>query len=358
MSTTPLRRASPLLLLLALAAPLAAQAPVNDRPNPYTTIAGWAKLPEGRTWGSTSAVAIDKDGVSVWVAERCGQNSCVGSDLDPILLFDANGNLVRSFGKGMVNWPHGITMDHEGNVWVVDGRDNRPSTPRGAPPGTPAPPAPARVFGHQVLKFSPTGQLLMALGTDGGAREPGHFWQPNAVLVAPNGDIFVVEGHSSAAGANARLLKFDKTGKLLKSLGGVKGTGRDEFDQPHALAMDSRGRLFVGDRSNNRILIYDQELNQLDSWTQFSRASGIFIDASDVIYVADSESGSIEPARPEWKRGIRIGNALTGEVTAFIPDPDENARGTSAAEGVAVDRNGVIYGAEVGPRALKRYVKQ
>lgn len=348
-----------LLTAVALGAavgPLAAQEPVNDRPNPYRTIEGWAKLPEGRTWGSTSAVAIAHDGVSVWVGERCAANLCTGSDLDPILLFDAEGNLVRSFGKGLINWPHGMTVDHEGNVWVTDGRDNRPAPPRGAPAGTPTPPAPANISGHQVLKFSPTGELLMTLGAPGGAREPGHFWQPNAVLVTRMGDIFVAEGHSSAATANARVLKFDRNGKFVMAFG-KKGTGIGEFDQPHALAMDSRGRLFVGDRSNDRIQIFDQNGRYLETWTQFSRASGIFIDADDMIYVADSESGSIAPERPEWKRGIRIGNARTGEVTAFIPDPVEQTRNTSAAEGVAVDKHGVIYGAEVGPRALKRYVR-
>jgi hypothetical protein len=163
--------AAALLLIagpLAWRAPLAAQEPVNDRPNPYRTIEGWAKLPEGRTWGSTSAVAIDRDGESVWVGERCGANLCTGSDLDPILLFNAQGDLVRSFGKGLVNWPHGMFVDHEGNVWVTDGRDDRRAPPRGAVPGTPTPPVPATVTGHQVLKFSPTGELLMALGTPGG----------------------------------------------------------------------------------------------------------------------------------------------------------------------------------------------
>ncbi len=354
--------------LLALAASaLAAQAtiaPVNDRPNPYTTVEGWAKMPAGRTWGSTSAVAIDRDGQSVWVAERCGQNSCVGSDLDPVLLFDKDGNLVRSFGKGMINWPHGIHVDRDGNVWVVDGRDNRPPPARPATGGTPAtapaspPPAqPERVFGHQVIKFSPTGQVLLRLGTDGGAREPGYFFQPNAVYVAPNGDIFVVEGHASGPDANARVLKFDRTGRFLMTWG-KKGTGPGEFDQPHALAMDSQGRLFVADRTNNRIQIFTQDGKLLDTWFQFSRASGLFIDAQDNLYVADSESGSIEPKRPEWQRGIRIGSARTGEVTAFIPDPVATTRNTSAAEGVAVDRNGTIYGAEVGPRALKRYEKK
>ena len=346
------------LLLAALVAPATAfaqattSAPVNDRPNPYRTVEGWAKLPTGRTWGSTSAVAIDKDGIRVWVAERCGQNSCVGSNLDPVMLFDANGNLVRSFGKGMVNWPHGIHVDRQGNVWIVDGRDNKPAAPRDSTAG-----APARVFGHQVLKFSPTGELLMRLGTDGGARAPGFFFQPNAVLVAPNGDIFVAEGHASGPDANARILKFDARGTLLTSWG-RKGTGPSEFDQPHALAMDSRGRLFVADRGNDRLQIFSQAGKLLDTWFQFSRASGIAIDRNDVMYVADSESGSIDTTRTAWRRGIRIGNARTGAVTAFIPDPVTVSRNTSAAEGIAVDARGVIYGAEVGPRALKRYERK
>lgn len=336
--------------------PNAPDAPVNDRPNPYRTVEGWAKLPDGRTWGSTSAVAIDKDGVSVWVAERCAANLCVGSDLDPILKFDSTGKLVKSFGRGLIAWPHGMTVDHEGNIWVTDARDNLAALRAAAGEGNPI--DSTKLYGHQILKFSPEGELLMTLGARGGAREPGFFWQPNAVLVAPNGDIWVAEGHSSAAGAAARVLKFDRTGKLLLTLGSVKGTAVGEFDQPHALAMDSRGRLFVADRSNNRLFIYDQQGRLLDTWYQFSRISGLFIDANDVLYAADSESGSIAPTRPEWKRGIRIGNALTGEVTAFIPDPVEQTRNTSAAEGVAVDRNGVIYGAEVGPRALKRYERR
>jgi DNA-binding beta-propeller fold protein YncE len=340
-------------LASSVGAQAAAPAPVNDRPNPYRTVEGWAKMPAGRVWGATSAVAIDRDGVSVWVGERCGANDCAASDLDPILKFDAQGNLVRSFGRGLVAWPHGMTVDRDGNIWVTDARDNRAALRAAAGEGGTV--DSARIIGHQVMKFSPAGELLMTLGSKGGGREPGYFWQPNAVLVAPNGDIWVAEGHSSRPGSNARLLKFDRTGRLLLSLGSVVGNGDGVFDQPHALAMDSQGRLFVGDRSNDRILILDQNGRLLDTWYQFSRASGIYIDAQDVIYVADSESGSIAPGRPQWQRGIRIGNARTGEVTAFIPDPVRETRNTSAAEGVAVDRNGVIYGAEVGPRALKRY---
>jgi sugar lactone lactonase YvrE len=345
-------------------------APVNDLPNPYTTIEGWAKMPPGRTWGSTSAVAIDNDGTSVWVAERCGANNCVNSPLPPVLHFDANGNLLQSFGAGMILSPHGILMDRDGNVWVIDcactiGGGRRAAAPGAAPPGAPMPVAPVpppAPKGHQIFKFRPDGTLLLTLGTAGGAREPDFFFQPNAMAFAPDGSIFISEGHSSSPGSTARVMKFSKEGKLVRSFGKL-GTGPDEFDQPHTLAFDSRGRLFVGDRDNNRIQIFDQDFKLLDTWTQFSRPSGIVIDAHDVIYVGDSESESISRGNgmhghEGWKRGIRIGSARDGSVVAFIPDPVETTTGTSAAEGIAVDKNGVIYGAEVGPKDLKRYVKK
>ena len=338
--------------------------PTNDAPNPYRTVEGWAKLPAGRVWGATSGVDVDRDGTSIWVAERCGANSCASSTLDPVLEFDASGNLVAHFGGGLMAAPHGIFVDRDDNIWVTDcsctggggrrggGGAGADSAGRGA---TTPPAGPAK--GHQIFEFSPRGKLLRTLGTPGGARDPGYFFQPNDVLVAPNGDIFVAEGHSSAPGSVARLLKFSKDGTLIKAWGTL-GSGPDDFNQPHALAMDSRGRLFVGDRGNNRIKILDQDGKLLDTWYQFSRPSGIFIDANDDIYVADSESGSVDRARTDWKRGIRIGSVKDGKVRAFIPDPAIDPPTTSAAEGVAVDAHGNIYGAEVGPRALKRYEKR
>jgi len=355
-----------LMTLSVTATSLHAQAtmpPTNDAPNPYQKITDWAKMPEGRAWGSTSAVAIDKDGVSVWVAERCGTNSCVGSNLDPVLKFDSTGKVVAHFGAGLILAPHGIFVDRDNNVWVVDcactgGRG------RGAPPPTDSTPK-----GHQIFKFSPTGKLLMTLGKPGGGRDTAFFFQPNAVLVAPNGDIFVAEGHSSSPGSTARLFKFSKDGKLIKTWGKLgNGDAPDDYDQPHALAMDSRGRLFVGDRGNNRIKILDQDGKLLDTWYQFSRPSGVFIDAQDNIYVADSESQSVGSGKGRaWKRGIRIGSAKDGSIRAFIPDPVDVATNTSSAEGVTADSRGVVYGAEVGPttygpdappHSLKRYVKR
>ena len=344
--------------------------PINDLPNPYATIDGWAKLPSGRTWGSTSSVDIDKDGVSVWVGERCGANSCwdaakgVMSPLPPVLKFDLAGGLVASFGAGMVVFPHGIHVDRDGNVWIADGQDNMPRPARGAAPGTPLPPPPAKPVGHQVIKFSPDGKVLMTLGKAGvRGNPPEAFTEPNDVITAPNGDIFVSEGHGgqnlqAPPDTVARISKFDRNGKFIKSwgkLGGAPG----EFRTPHALAFDSRGRLFVADRGNLRIQVFDQDGKFLEQTTAFSRLSGIYIDKNDMLYGADSESA--KGTNAGWRRGIRVGSAKDLKPTAFIPDPGstvETATGTSAAEGVAVDSQGNIYGAEVGPRKLTRYAKK
>ncbi len=341
-------------------------APTNDAPNPYRTILGWGQLPAGRKWGSTSAVEIAKDGKSIWVAERCGANSCLDRatgeilNIPVILKFDTDGKLLTSFGAGMFIAPHGIYVDKQGNVWVTDYQDDAPlparrpaGSPRPPPPSGPIGPRPGATRGHQVYKFSPDGKLLMTLGKKGGAAEPDYFYAPNDVVVAPNGDIFVSEGHGAG---NDRILKFTKDGTFLKSWG-KRGTGPGEFDQPHALAFDSKGRLFVGDRNNNRIQIFDQDGRFLAEMKQFSRPSGIFIDRHDIIYVADSESMSVSRNHDGWKRGIRMGSLKDGKVIAFIPDPVEDAKGTSAAEGVAVDAQGNIYGAEVGPKGIKKYVK-
>jgi sugar lactone lactonase YvrE len=341
-------------IVLAIAGLLGATALAVAQPNPYRTIEGWAKMPEGRTWGATSAVDVDKDGRSNWVAERCGANSCLGSDLPVVLRFDETGKLVRSFGGGLMIFPHGIHVDRDGNVWVTDGQDNKPRRARGAPPDAPLPPPPAALAGHQVFKFSPDGKRLMTLGTAGGGTGADGFFQPNDVATAPNGNIYVAEGHG---GDTARIVVFDRNGKYLREFG-RKGTGQGEFDQPHGLAFDSKGRLFVADRSNNRIQILDAEGRFIEEWHQFSRPSGIYIDSNDMIYVADSESGSVGNGKGRTeKRGIRVGSIKDGKVIALIPDPNEKATNTSAAEGVAADAAGNIYGAEVGPRALKKYAK-
>jgi DNA-binding beta-propeller fold protein YncE len=325
---------------MMLVAAVAALAALQD--NPYEIVDGWARMPEGRAWGSLSAVDVDPDGVSIWVAERCGGNNCAGSKLPTVLKFDPSGKLVRSFGGGMFTFPHGMSVDREGNVWVTDG----------IPPERAGPPEPGK--GHIVVKFSPEGKVLLTLGKAG---TPGSgndtFNQPSDVVVGANGDIFVADGHGGTT--NARIVKFNRDGRFIKSWG-KRGSGPGEFDAPHAIAIDSRGRIFVADRGNNRIQIFDQEGTFVEEWRQFSRPSGIFFDGSDRIYVADSESNAAR--HPKGKRGIYVGNARDGKVTAFIPDPERDPDNslTSGAEGVAADSKGNIYGAEVGPKRLRKYV--
>ena len=190
---------------------------------------------------------------------------------------------------------------------------------------------------------------------------PDTFSAPSDVVVGANGDIFVADGH--AEGTNERIVKFDRNGRFLMQWGrpgtGAPGTG--EFSSLHALAIDSRGRLFIGDRDNNRIQIYTQEGKYLDSWSQFGRPSGIHIDRHDNLYVADSESETGPEGsknNPGWKRGIRVGSARDGSVQFFIPDPVVVSVRASSAEGVAADGDGIIYGAQVRPPHVMRYVRK
>jgi sugar lactone lactonase YvrE len=314
---------------------LAWAAAPNSEPNPYRTVEDWAKLPKGMHFGQVINVYPDIDGKSIWVFHRASPH---------ILKFDENGNLVKSFGEKFAQ-AHGFCIDKQGNVWATDAaaRDG---------------------IGQQVFKFSPDGKILLTLGTAGVAGDSETtFNGVSSVAIAPNGDIFVSDGH-----VNNRIMKFSPDGKFIKQWG-KKGSGHGEFNVPHSLAFDSQGRLFVADRSNIRIQIFDQEGNFLDEWKQFSSPSGIFITPNDTMLVADSDSTTTR--HPGWMRGIRIGSAKTGKVDYFIPDTeawpdsDEPFEGShirrsvsSGPEGNAMDAAGNVYGAEVGTMRLMRYVRK
>lgn len=316
--------------------------------NPYRTVAPWAKLPEGRDMGAVGDVTMDPDGMHLWAIIRCDASEperfgdeCLDSDLDPVLKFDLDGNMVRSFGGGMFVWPHGLDVDSDGNVWVTDAvADKRKG--EGA-------------RGHQVIKFSPEGEVLMVLGTPGerGAG-PDRFDRPSDVVVAANGDIFVADGHSR--NGNNRVVKFSSDGTYLKEWGST-GYAPGEFRQLHAIAIDKRGRIFVADRQNNRIQIFDHEGAFIAQWTQFGRPSGIYFDEHDTIYVADSESDDVQ--NPGWEMGIRVGDALSGWVRYFVllPAGDPRVQKGNGAEFVAVDREGNLYGGEPSTRKLQKYVR-
>ena len=232
----------------------------------------------------------------------------------------------------MFVFPHGATVDRDGNLWVTDARGENGK-------------------GHQVFKFSPEGKVLMTLGQRraSAARAPTCSISRPTCVVAPNGDIFVTDSHRN--GKNNRVVRFTKDGTFVKEWG-RKGSGRGELSEPHTIAMDSRGRLFVGDRENNRIQIFDQDGGYLAEWRQFGRPSGIAItqrrhDLRRRLGVGPRHRRA-RAARAS-RKGIRIGSAKDGTVTAFIEDMESTTPDHSGAEGVGVDAQGNVYGARRPP---------
>ncbi len=326
-------------------------------PNPAPNVTtNWGELPAGREWGSTAGIDIDPTDGHIWAYERCGAGTfgggvpinCDSNPVDPVFKFNRHtGEVMANFGGGLMMTPHGIHADAEGNVWVTDFAGNEAGTK-----------------GHQVHKFSPDGELLMSLGTPGQTGSDGaHFNQPNDVIVGPDGSIYVADGHSGQgmvsfraidegreSGQTARILKFSPDGRFIKQWGQL-GVRHGEFRTPHALEFDSRGRLWVADRGNHRLELFDQDGNYLESRYTYGRISGIFITDDDMVYAIDSESGPTNHVN--WRNGVRIGHIDEDRITAFIPPferPDRVYQGT-AGEGVAVDADGNVYAAE-GPNSL------
>jgi sugar lactone lactonase YvrE len=237
-------------------------------------------------------------------------------------------------------------VDRDGNVWATDAAAED-AVATAAKAGVKA--------GHVVRKFSPDGKVLMTLGEPGVAgNDEYHFRSPAGVVTAPNGDIFVADGH----GSNNRIVKYSKDGKFIKAWGKT-GYAPGEFRTAHCIGMDKRGRLFVCDRANTRIQIFDQEGKHLATWHQFGMPSGLAFSANDedLIYVFDSESDNVD--NPGFEQGIRIGDALNGWVKYFILDPGGNPGTTtgSGAEFGTVDKFGNVFAGEPRPRVLRKYVK-
>lgn len=327
-------RAFPLFLITAAVVPFQDLRRDRARPQPYRLEENVLRLAEGRWWGVVGGLAIDVDGRSIWVAERCGGDRCRDSRLNPVLKFNDRGTLVGRFGEQLFDRPHGLHVDAAGNIWVTD---------VGGPAGAPE----RSRLGHVVRKFSPDGRLLLTLGRSG-VRGDGHgevLAQPSAVVTGPRGEVFVADGSEDdlTGGSRppvARIVKYGPDGTLGSSWGRV-GSGPGEFRDPHALALDSRGRLFVADRGNDRIQLFDVNGQFLGAWRGFGRPSDLVIDRADHLYVA-----SDGPPAP----GIYVAQARDGRRVAFIPQP---------AHRIAVDARGRLYAAahEPDPLGPKRLVR-
>lgn len=313
--------------------------------NPYHAVHGWEKMPNGWKLGVPSGIFPDPDGRHIWMLSRCGENHCANSDQDAIFKFDLDGNVVKSLGARLFSFPHGFFLDQEGFLWVTEGA---PAGDRREVEGL------KRGLGHQVFKLDQNGEVVMTLGEAGvSGYGPKHFNGPAGVLVAPNGEIWVTDGHR---GGNNRIVKFSSDGQFLLEVGGgveAKSGDPGKFNDPHDIAMDSQGRIIVADRGNNRIQIFDQEGNLLAVWTQFGRPSTVFVDNKGIIYAGDGMSN--DQWNPGWERGIRMGDVETGWVMAFIPD-SEAPTGTGV-EFLGVDFQGNIYAGEVGRQRLVKYVR-
>jgi NHL repeat-containing protein len=327
-------------------------------PNPAPKVTrNWGELPAGRKWGTSAGLDVDPIDGHIWGYERCGAGTLGGAQgggvtcetnvVDPVFKFDRNtGKVLANFGKGVMVTPHGIHVDRQGNVWIADFAGNQAGTK-----------------GHQVHKFSPKGEKLMSLGMAGkpGSAD-GQFNQPNDVVVGPDGSIYVSDGHDAQGmttaqaideglkrGATSRISKFTPDGKFIKSWGKI-GVRHGEFRTPHAMVFDPRGRLWVADRGNHRLEIFDKDGNYLESRYLYGRISGFFIKGT-MMYAIDSESGPLN--HPNWRNGVRIGPLDEDRITAFIPpfEREDRVYQGTAGEGVAVDADGNVYAAE-GPNSL------
>ncbi|MDE0393776.1 MAG: hypothetical protein OYK82_03255 [Gammaproteobacteria bacterium] len=323
-------------------------------PNP-TRIGSWATLPEGREWGSTAGLDIDPTDGHIWGYERCASGSaggpginCDTNPVDPIFKFDRNsGEILANFGAGIFVTPHGIGVDEDGYVWVTDFAGNEAGTK-----------------GHQVHKFTQEGELLMSLGIAGQPGDaPGQLYQPNDAIIGPDGSIYVADGHSGqgqitdadmeearTAGLTGRIVKFSPEGEYIMEWGEI-GTDHGQFRTPHALEFDGQGRLWVADRGNHRLEIYDQNGNYIDTRYQFGRISDLFITDDQMVYAIDSESNRLRHIN--WRNGVRIGPVDQDVLVGFIPGWDSDSRPNHgvAGEGVGVDADGNVYVAE-GPASL------
>jgi DNA-binding beta-propeller fold protein YncE len=290
--------------LLAALGSIAALSPAGAAIPDYRPVAGWPHLPEGLELGQVSGVATDSAD-RVYVFHR-GKH--------PILVFDRDGKFLRSWGDGLIKTAHGLRIDRDNSVWVTD------------------------IGHHLVMKFDPDGKLLLTLGTkDKPGVGPDHFNRPTDVAITPAGEFYVADGYG-----NARVVKFSREGKFLKEWG-RKGTGEGEFNLPHAICLDANGRVYVGDRENNRVQVFDAEGKFLSAWKESGAPYGLFLAGNERLFVADGRADWVKVLDLDGKTLGRWGEKGAGPAQFRVP------------HAVCLDSHGDVYVAEVDGKRVQKF---
>jgi DNA-binding beta-propeller fold protein YncE len=280
----------------------------------YLAVENGLVLPEGMKMGAPSSVAFDARG-HMLVFNR-GPH--------PLMEFDAHGSFVRAFGEGMYVRPHGMRLDSQGNIWTTD------------------------VAGHIVMKMSPAGEVLLTLGTRG---QPGNWdeaanshllYEPADIAFAPSGDVLVVQGHGRGEG---RVLRFDKTGRFIKSWGG-KGTAPGEFDQPHSILVNQQGQILVADRENRRVQLFDLDGRLLKMWKFAGLPCGLLLGPDGQVYLATGFSGQI----------LRLNG--NGKAVAMMGQPGKGLGEFGEAHYLTISPGGDLYVADTINAVLHKYVRK
>ncbi len=288
---------------LVLSASFAAEPASTPAPT-YRVVDGWPGSSSPIKLGQVSGVATDAAD-RVFVFHR-GES--------PVVVFDRNGTYLRSWGKGLVKKAHGLRIDREQNVWITD------------------------VGHHLVRKFDHDGNLLLTLGKEGmpGAG-PDRFNQPTDVAVTPSGDFFVADGYG-----NSRVVQFSKEGRYLKEWG-TRGKGEGQFVLPHAIVLDQDGRIYVGDRENDRVQVFDPQGKFLDQWKAGGAPYGLFLTTDRRLLVADGRASRVTVLDQKGKALQHWGDKGAGPGQFAMP------------HAVCVDSHGDVYVVEVDGKRIQKF---
>jgi DNA-binding beta-propeller fold protein YncE len=296
--------------LVAAALPAFSADLKSGPPLPYHVVNDWARLPAGWNFGECSGVAVDRHD-NVWVFNR-GKH--------PVIEFDQNGKMLQSWGDGTVVSSHGIRVDADGNVWGID------------------------VKGHVVIKYSPSGRVLMILGnrqgTPGKNDSKDAFAEPTNIAFEPNGDFYVSDGY-----VNSRVIKFNRDGEYITHWG-QKGTGDGEFNLVHDVVRDANGRIYVADRTNQRVQIFDGSGKFLGKWTNIGAPWGLdYVARENSIYMCDGLNNRV----------IKLN--LEGQILGVLGSYGKVPGKFDFAHSIAVDNHGAIYVAEIKNWRVQKFVK-